>query len=304
MPERKHAYLIIAHNEPDILATLLRLLDDGRNDIYLHIDRRAAAMRQRFAAYRPKRSGFVLLKDPLAVCWGDISQVEVEYRLFSAAAERGKYLYYHLLSGVDMPLRTQDAIHSFFEDNKGKEFVGFWQSSAHRRDLRRKVSRYYVFTRHLKDKHTLVHHLTSPLRNLFLLLQKVTCFRRSSDGYTFQKGSNWVSITDAFCRYLLSERPRIMRRMRHTLCPDEIFLQTVLWNSPFRAHIYNAGCDDLDRSTLRAIDWQRGSPYVWRADDLKELMDGPALFARKFSSEQMAVVEQIARAIEQPDGEK
>ena len=34
----KHAYLIIAHNEFYILERLIKLLDDKRHDIYLHID--------------------------------------------------------------------------------------------------------------------------------------------------------------------------------------------------------------------------------------------------------------------------
>ena len=33
----KHAFLIIAHNEYPILEVLLSMLDDERNDIYLHI---------------------------------------------------------------------------------------------------------------------------------------------------------------------------------------------------------------------------------------------------------------------------
>ena len=36
----KHAYLIMAHNEFDILEKQLRLLDDYRNDIYIHIDKK------------------------------------------------------------------------------------------------------------------------------------------------------------------------------------------------------------------------------------------------------------------------
>lgn len=36
----KHAFLIIAHNEYPILEVLLSMLDDERNDIYLHIDKR------------------------------------------------------------------------------------------------------------------------------------------------------------------------------------------------------------------------------------------------------------------------
>lgn len=37
----KHAYLVIAHDRFDQLALLLKMIDDSRNDIYLHIDARA-----------------------------------------------------------------------------------------------------------------------------------------------------------------------------------------------------------------------------------------------------------------------
>ena len=36
----KHAYLILAHNEFGLLQTLICYLDDERNDIYVHIDRK------------------------------------------------------------------------------------------------------------------------------------------------------------------------------------------------------------------------------------------------------------------------
>ena len=35
---KKHAYLIIAHNNWKQLSLLLSVLDDERNDIYIHID--------------------------------------------------------------------------------------------------------------------------------------------------------------------------------------------------------------------------------------------------------------------------
>ncbi len=43
----KHAFLIIAHNEYPVLEVLLSMLDDERNDIYLHIDKRATELFQR-----------------------------------------------------------------------------------------------------------------------------------------------------------------------------------------------------------------------------------------------------------------
>ena len=53
------------------------------------------------------------------VRWGDISVVDAEFALFDEAYRRGEYSYYHLLSGVDMPLKTQNYIHRFFEKNAG-----------------------------------------------------------------------------------------------------------------------------------------------------------------------------------------
>ena len=34
----KHAYLIIVHNEFEILKLLVKTLDDARNNIYIHFD--------------------------------------------------------------------------------------------------------------------------------------------------------------------------------------------------------------------------------------------------------------------------
>ena len=39
------------------------------------------------------------------------------------AAIKGNYDYYHLISGMDLPIKTQKEIHEFFENNKGKEFI-------------------------------------------------------------------------------------------------------------------------------------------------------------------------------------
>lgn len=37
----KHAYLVMAHNQPELLNMLLKLLDSPWNDFYIHIDKNA-----------------------------------------------------------------------------------------------------------------------------------------------------------------------------------------------------------------------------------------------------------------------
>lgn len=291
----KHAYLIIAHNEPEVLSLLLQSLDYERNDIYLHIDRRAEQMRHQFSLWKPQYAGFSFLDNPTAVCWGDISQIEVEIRLFQKAHACGPYAYYHLLSGTDLPLHPQAEIHHFFNQHPGCEFVHFWHEKSHREDLKRRIGRYYFFTRHLKDKGTFIHFLTAPVRNVALAIQKMARYQRFPLP-EFQKGSNWVSITEGFCSYLLEQAPSILRRYRFTLAPDEIFLQTILWHSPFRAHIFSLD-GNITQASLRQIDWQRGNPYVWQETDLPKLLCSKALFARKFSSASPALLKAIASRI-------
>ena len=85
----KHAYLIIAHNEPEVLRTLLAMLDDVRNDIFVHIDRRACSVYESIKDYKVEHSALIFLEHPIAVYWGDISQVQVEYMLFERAFSQG-----------------------------------------------------------------------------------------------------------------------------------------------------------------------------------------------------------------------
>lgn len=41
MENNKHAYLIMAHTQPELLKKLLMTIDHERNDIFLHIDRKS-----------------------------------------------------------------------------------------------------------------------------------------------------------------------------------------------------------------------------------------------------------------------
>lgn len=287
----KHAYLIIAHNEYPVLQVLLSMLDDERNDVYLHIDKRSTELREQISAFRMHKAGFYVLKNPIKVYWGDISQVKVEYLLFETALANGPYAYYHLISGTDLPIKTQDYIHEFFNRHSDKEFVGFWQDKSHQRDLERKVFHYYLFTKRIKNRGHVLHGLTSLCRNLALIFQKTIHYRRNNTQFEFKKGFNWISITQEFCEFLVLQKEIVLNRLKYTLCPDEIFVQTILWNSQFRERIYSMDqpCD----GSMRELDWERGSPYTWTKKDYEELINSDKLFARKFSSQDITIINKI-----------
>lgn len=291
----KHAYLIIAHNDFAILESLLSMLDDVRNDIYIHIDLKANDLYQRACNVQMQSANLFVLKNRIKAYWGDISLIDVEYLLFETAFNNHTYAYYHLLSGVDLPLKNQEYIHNFFTKNHGKEFVEFWNEEHHIRDLKRKVSRYYFLLKYYKNKKHLLHAATSFLRNSALAIQKILRLRRINN-YNFKKGSQWISITHAFCDHIIKHKTSIKQRLRFTLCPDEIFIQTLLWNSPFKENIYNV--ENPQKVSIRLIDWTRGNPYVWQDSDLNELISSECLFARKFSSHSSTLHKQLKNFIQ------
>lgn len=83
-----HAYLIIAHDQFDLLESLLKCIDDERNDIYIHIDSHSkldiAGIQN---ILQNSRIEFV---PRIHIRWGGFNMVRCEYELLEAAFESGR----------------------------------------------------------------------------------------------------------------------------------------------------------------------------------------------------------------------
>jgi hypothetical protein len=277
------------HNEFEILSRLIMALDDSRNDIYIHFDRKLIEC----PSVETKNAGLFILKNRVDVRWGDISVVKAEYALFKEAFQRGKYAYFHLLSGVDLPLKSQDEIHKFFAEHAGKEFIGFSQYD-YTEEVDRKVRRIHLFAKYFRSTGSLADMARKVVRAAFLRIQFLLHIRINKQEL-FKKGTQWISVTENFVRYLLSEKHEVLSMYRNTFCSDEIFAQTLCWNSIFRERIYNL--EDEAKGCMRKIGWRDGQLFDWTNADYDELMQADAVYARKFNSANMDVVEKIASRV-------
>lgn len=290
----KHAYCIIAHNEPLILQKLIEAIDDERNDIFLLIDKKTE--QAIFKGIKTNKSKLVFVPR-IDIRWGDISLIKAELTLLEIASQQNAYQYYHLLSGVDLPIKSQDYIHNFMNEHNGKEFVGYAQGECNVHDLRHKTRHYYILTRYYRSSLP-IRFLCKIIRSSLLFLQKIIKYERHFN-IELKKGVNWISITHKFCIYLIERKKLILNTFKYTLCSDEMFVQTILYQSPYRKNIYKPNYD-FD-SCLREIDWQRGSPYTWGSNpkdinnDIMILKNSEKLFARKFSSKNMDFINEILK---------
>lgn len=277
---RKHAYLILAHGQFDLLRLLVSALDDERNDIYVHIDLKSGSI----PTLKTQRAGLFFTSRRVKVYWGDVSQIEAELLLFEEAIQNGPYLYYHLLSGVDLPLKSQNEIHRFFDLHEGQEFIGFSKVTDY--EITRKARRWHLFPHHFKSGNIMIRMC----RALCLRVQEFLNIKRNND-ISFRKGPNWVSITDDMIRFLISKKEWALKSFRNTFCCDELFVQTVCWNSSFREKVYNTSDETL--GSKRLMCWKEGVLFDWNRDNLLTLKSSPALFARKFSLKDISFLNEI-----------
>lgn len=278
-----HAYLIIAHNQFDLLIKLIRVLDDKRNDIYVHIDKKVKTNIKNKLEEQVKYSRIYFV-NRINVVWGDYSQIKCELILFKEAINNRNYEYLHLLSGVDFPIKTQDYIHEFFENNLGKEFVHIEKNKISEEEVE-KIQCYFPFQKFVGKKNS-YNSILYIIQRIIVNFQKRLKFNRHEKKHiNFYKGANWVSITGDFAKYLIKKEEWIKKIFKNSKCGDEIFLQTILMNSKFKNNLYNKQFSDNYKSCLRYIDWKRGNPYIFRYSDLKELQSVEYIFARKFDME-------------------
>ena len=152
--------------------------------------------------------------------------------------KNGPYAYYHVISGVDLPIKSQDYIHQFCNERQGLEFVAFENEPHNIADMKWKISKYHILSKYYRDTNYLRFRSCNALRKIFLYLQDSLGIVRKEEK-EFKKGSNWVCVTHDFVSYLLNQKEFIFKRFKMVPAPDEIFLQTIIWNSPFKRKIYN-----------------------------------------------------------------
>ncbi|MDE6310886.1 MAG: beta-1,6-N-acetylglucosaminyltransferase [Muribaculaceae bacterium] len=276
----KHAYLILAHKNFGQLRKLIELLDDARNDIFVHVDAKAEGFREEDWKGATRHSSLVFLPERMKVNWGGVSIMRSELALLQAATARGHYDYYHLLSGMDLPIKTQDEIHAFFDAHRGREFLNLWEFK------KSTLSRFRYYTVFPEGEG---RFRTRIINHIFKGLQMAVGFRINRD-VEFYFGSQWFSITDELARYVLEKRDWLEKVFRRTSTCDEIFLPTLVCNSPFRDRLFVAepvkNQKEVNRANMRFIDWTRGEsirhPWVFRADDLDLLQGVEHMWARKF----------------------
>lgn len=262
-----HAYCIMAHNNFAQLQELINLLDDSRNVIFLHVDKKVYHDYITFGGIT-SQSSKIHICEPQDVRWADVSQSRTEVMLFKMVVESDiLFDRVHLISGSDLPIKNQDYIHNFFNQYSNVEFLSFGPNPQ---TFEKRLKYYHFFTKHVR------HNKFAQLgRRIILLFQYPFVNRMKNNPYKFLYGPNWCSLTLKAIKMIVEEWEKYSNHFRFSTSSDECYKQMIL------------SCDKSftfsPKGNLRYVVWEgKSSPRCLQSSDFKNLLNSNCLFARKF----------------------
>ena len=264
----KIAYLIRAHFAPAQLGRIVDRLDSEHAAFFIPVSARTSGGTHDKMQEAVGERANVQWVERVPTYYAGFSLVQSTLVGLRAIAAAEPTSHAVILSGQDYPARPTPEIEKFFQGRPGKSLVEHFALPAADKwpgehgGLDR--IRYRYFER--------VNYKTRTLRLPILR-------RRFPRGLQPYGGGAWCALSYDAVRYIVSfaeERPEVVRFFRHVKIPDEIFVPTVLLNSPLR--------DSVVGEDVHYIDWSHGGahPKTLGTEDYDRIVESGKLFARKF----------------------
>ena len=267
----KHAWLIIAHNEFEVLQRLVSMLDVPESDFYIHFDKKV----QTLPDIRVEKGKLTVLQERIDVSWGTVSQIKTELHLLETAQKNGPYGHYHILSGTHLPLKPVEELIAFYDSHPDEEVMSFWEADEGDADF--KLRRHHYPMRYFKSAgHPVRKAVDSFIWKALLKIQKVLGIRHHIRCH-FQKTDNWMSLSEAGCAYLVRHKDEILRKYRRSFCGDEYFAATELLTQPETFRIF-------DCQNLLHVEFLGDTPRSFPLSEYAAIQKTGAWWARKFTA--------------------
>lgn len=271
----KQAILITAYKNFEHLIDIATCFDD-RFEVYIHIDKKSVypVVLINLLNEIPQVK---LVSQKYKVNWGGINHLKCILHLANEAVKNQGIERFHLISGHDYPVKDGNHFMNFFKKNKESNFINYnalpfekWPYGGLDR------LEYYNFYDLLDAK--------KYRPKIFKLVhwQKQLHIKRAISNKVpkLYGGETWWSLSRDALVYVLEytkNKPYFLKRLRHSFCSEEIYVQSVIMNSPYAATVVN--------DSLRYIDWSsRNGNFPANLDltDLDPILTSNKLFARKF----------------------
>lgn len=256
------AYFILVHRFPEQFKRLFKALYHPENYYLIHLDKKASI--EIYEDIKDFLTDFpsTYILESENIVWGGYSMVQVELNGMNHLLKLNvEWDFFINLSGQDYPLKSQKIIREYLTTNRGSNFLKIADQLVVRPETMNRIENHFTET---ADGFSDVTYKRAYLKDVVPYI-----------------GGQWMILTRQCCEFICNsgEAKKFENYYKNTLIADESFFQTVLMNTSFEGVLIN---DDK-----RAIIWIPDGdiklrPKTFAEDDVKFLLEGNNLFARKF----------------------
>ncbi|AGB74959.1 beta-1,6-N-acetylglucosaminyltransferase [Rhizobium tropici] len=269
----KLAFVILAHDNPDKVARLARVLAQNHT-VCVHYDLNSSeasflALKRELGSLADR----VLWPRRVRVAWGEWSIVNATLNALEAiSGSDSNFDYVHLMSGADYPVRPIEEFTDYLRQNRGREFIECV-------DLR---SEQWVKGGLVHERYRYRHFFNWKKHGFLFdqswqLQQRLGLERGFPSGHQPHMGSQWWTLTWSTIKLVLAagRNGELASFFKTVWIPDEMFIQTIVASAT----------EPKARSPILTL-YQfsdSGVPIVYGDDHAEYLNRQPFFFARKIS---------------------
>lgn len=268
----KQAILITAYHNIENLNRLINLFNEDFN-FYIHID-----LKSHITLSTTNHNIHVYSK--FNINWGGIRHVDAILFLCKQALIEEENKIFHLISGDDYPILSQELFNRFFRDHKNISFLDYFKLPSENWSGNGGMDRIKYY--HPLDRLNIKKAYDYNVYMRYLSLQKHKGIARNILNIDLYGGSTWWSLNRECVDYIIKNKNKynLYNRLNDTFVPEEIYIPTLLLNSPLASTIIN--------NNLRYISWHfkhNNIPAILDEEDLFDISQTTSFFIRKIDPE-------------------
>ena len=299
-------YLLLAHTQPKQVEKLCNVLEWN---IYIHLDERQDKKDWQFISENKENIKFI--SERMKINWGWFSMIQwtINWLKEMSPLLKGDD-HVIVISWQDYPLKNKFKINEYFNPLKWKSIIDVYDDKEWNKNLIKRYNWWYyrdlnipqlidnifhflwwIFFDVSNLKNPITVYIIERFLNLILPRRKYLINR-----FNIYWGSQRMVLSTKHIKYLLkyietNEGKKVLKNYKRVLIPDETFFHTILMNSEYKDEIINKSLWYIDRET-----WPE-YPRILRLEDYEKIEKSNKLFARKFNSTSLSLIEHINKTI-------
>lgn len=280
-------YFILAHKKPAQLKELIALLQDGKSFFFIHLDRKAN-IHLFESVQQMERCHFIKKREESR--WGGFGIVQAtlngmrEIRDFMKVNHETENYHCILLSGEDLPLKSNAEIHAFLGNRQETSFIHYWKLPYEKwwNGGFFRFESLYVFD---YNKHPKAHYwLNKTMRKIKLdFLFPINRIKKKHSDLELYGSSQWMILSKKLMLSIIDESNKnnqFKKLFKQVLLPDELYIITLIQNFLKKENVLIQN----NPTHLIVFKGANPNPQYLSVEEVKSNNMETTLFARKFDS--------------------